>query len=142
VERKVFRTGDGVELSYLEGGSGPPLILLPGWSQTAAMYGQSFAALTAVARVIALDHRGHGESSKPDRGYRVMCLSKDLFDLIRALGLERPDVVGHSTGATVIWSYLALFAAERPLRRQACLPVVQSFKTHARPSSRGSTLFV
>ena len=117
MERRSFRTSDGVELSYLEGGSGPPLILLPGWSQTAAMYGQSFAALTAVARVIALDHRGHGESAKPEHGYRIQCLSKDLFELIRALDLEAPDVVGHSMGATVIWSYLSLWGAERPLGR-------------------------
>jgi len=117
MERKVFRTADGVDLSYLEGGSGPPLILLPGWSQTAALFGQSFQALSAVARVIALDHRGHGLSAKPATGYRVMVLSKDLFELIRGLGLERPDVAGHSMGATVIWSYLALFGAERPLGR-------------------------
>lgn len=117
MERKSFRTSDGVELSYLEGGRGPPLILLPGWSQTAAMYGQSFAALTAIARVIALDHRGHGESAKPDHGYRIQVLSKDLFELIRALDLRQPDVVGHSMGATVTWSYLSLWGAERPLGR-------------------------
>jgi len=117
MERRVFRTTDGVDLSYLEGGSGHPLILLPGWSQTAALYGQSFDALSAVARVIALDHRGHGLSAKPSHGYRIQVLSKDLFELIRALDLRAPDVAGHSMGATVIWSYLSLFAAERPLGR-------------------------
>lgn len=117
MERKSVRTRDGVALSYLEGGTGQPLIMIPGWSQTVTSFQHQFAALSQVARVIAVDMRGHGESDKPDHGYRVQRLAKDLFDVIEALGLRTPDMLGHSMGAAVTWSYLSLFGAERPPRR-------------------------
>ncbi len=117
MQRKSIRTSDGVRLSYLEGGQGHPLLMLPGWSQTAAMYERQFDDLCRMARVIALDHRGHGESDKPDHGYRVQRLAKDLFELIDTLQLSEPDILAHSMGVAVTWSYLSLFGAERPPRR-------------------------
>lgn len=117
MEKKSVRTRDGVALSYLEGGEGRPLIMLPGWSQTAAMFAGQFEDLCQVARVIALDHRGHGDSDKPDHGYKVQRLAKDLFEVVEALELDRPDIIAHSMGAAVAWSYLLMFAAERPPRR-------------------------
>lgn len=117
MERKSIRTTDGVSLSFLEGGEGRPLVMLPGWSQAATVYGRQSDDFCRIARVIALDHRGHGESDKPDHGYRVQRLAKDLFELIDALQLDQPDVLAHSMGAAVLWSYLSLFGAERPPRR-------------------------
>ncbi|MGD9502462.1 MAG: alpha/beta fold hydrolase, partial [Methyloceanibacter sp.] len=117
MERKSVRTTDGVRLGYLEGGEGRPLILLPGWSQGATIFGRQFEDLRQIGRVIALDHRGHGESDKPDHGYKVERLAKDLFEVIDRLQLEEPDIVAHSMGAAVAWSYLLLFGAEKPARR-------------------------
>ncbi len=117
MERKSVRTKDGVNISYLEGGSGHPLLMLAGWSQSATIFQHQFEDLSRVARVIAVDHRGHGESEKPDYGYRVQRLAKDLFELIDALQLAEPDILAHSLGAAVTWSYLSLFGAERPPRR-------------------------
>jgi non-heme chloroperoxidase len=117
MQRKSIRTHDGVTLSYLERGAGHPLVMLPGWSQSAAMYERQFDDFCRISRVIALDHRGHGESDKPDHGYRVQRLAKDLFELIDALQLVEPDILAHSMGAAVTWSYLSLFGPERPPRR-------------------------
>ncbi|MEM7446227.1 MAG: alpha/beta hydrolase [Pseudomonadota bacterium] len=117
MERRAVTTSDGVRLSYLVGGTGQPIVMVPGWSQTATSFENQFAALCSVSRVIALDMRGHGESEKPDHGYRVQRLAKDLFDVIEALNLDQPDLLGHSMGAAVIWSYLSLFRAERPARK-------------------------
>lgn len=117
MERGAVRTSDGVGLSYLTGGSGHPLIMLCGWSQAATVFQRQFDAMCAVARVFAVDSRGHGESEKPDGGYRISRLAKDLFDLIVALGLEQPDIMAHSLSASVTWSYLSMFGADRPPRR-------------------------
>lgn len=117
MERRSIITGSGLELSYLEGGAGHPLVMLPGWSQSAAEFDRQFEDLSRVARVIAVDQRGHGESAKPAGGYRIQRLAKDLYDLIGALDLDRPDLLGHSMGVSVIWSYLSLFGDERPPRR-------------------------
>ena len=103
----------GVRLHYREAGRGAPLVLLPGWSQTAAMYGDTIETLSSRCRVIALDHRGHGESEKVDHGYHLARLAMDLRELILALDLEKITLLGHSMGAAVIFSYLELFGTDR-----------------------------
>lgn len=117
MDRKSIRTNDGVTLSYLEGGEGRPLLMLTGWSQTASIFNRQFDEFRHIARIIALEHRGHGESEKPNHGYRIQRLAKDLFDMIDRLELVEPDILAHSMGAAVTWSYLLLFGAERPPRR-------------------------
>ena len=64
-------TGDGVTLRYIEAGEGQPLVMIPGWSQTAAQYSHQIEGLSDRYRVISLDMRGHGDSDKPNSGYRI-----------------------------------------------------------------------
>ena len=91
--------------------------MLCGWSQAATVFQHQFDAMCAVARVFVVDTRGHGESEKPDDGYHIGRLAKDLFDLIVALDLDQPDILAHSLSASVTWSYLSMFGVERPPRR-------------------------
>ena len=51
--------------------------------------------LTEHRRVIAVDMRGHGESDKPNHGYRVGRLAKDLSEVLDKLGLSSVDLLGH-----------------------------------------------
>lgn len=60
--KKTFETSDGATLAYTDEGSGKALILLPGWSQSAAMFRHQIVHLSKSRRVIALDFRGHGQS--------------------------------------------------------------------------------
>ena len=108
-----FETRDGARLHYLDVGRGPAVILLPGWSQTAAMFSGQVDALSERYRVIALDHRGHGESDKCDHGYRVYKLAMDLRELILALQLNQIAILGHSMGGAVIFAYFDLFGSDR-----------------------------
>ena len=80
-------TNDGVTLRYDEAGSGKPLVCIPGWSQTAAQWKHQVSGLSDRYRVIAVDMRGHGESTKPDHGYTIQRLAKDVQDLLVALNL-------------------------------------------------------
>ena len=114
---KTVAVSDGTALHYIETGEGRPLLLVPGWSQSAAEFVHQIDAFAKFARVFAIDMRGHGESAKPKNGYRVQRLAKDLYDVIVRLGLEEPDVLGHSMGSSVIWAYLSMFGDERPLGR-------------------------
>ena len=100
---------DGVTLNAIEAGSGHPLIMIPGWSQSAAEYGRNIAALAKGCHVIALDMRSHGSSMNMKTGHRIQRLAKDLSEAIDALGFASVDVLGHSMGSSVIWSYLDLF---------------------------------
>jgi non-heme chloroperoxidase len=104
---------DGTRLHYEDHGAGRTLILIHGWSFSGRFFNGNVDELAAEYRVIVVDLRGHGESDKPDRGYRVARLAKDLFDLIEALELEDVTVLGWSIGASIIWSYLELFGNHR-----------------------------
>ena len=57
-------TSDGVRLHDVEAGAGPPVVLLHGWSQTAAQFTYHIAGLQDRYRLIAMDMRGHGNSAK------------------------------------------------------------------------------
>ncbi|MGI9658411.1 MAG: alpha/beta fold hydrolase, partial [Gaiellaceae bacterium] len=106
-------TSDGVGLHYEEAGSGAPLVMIPGWSQTAAQFEPQLRGLSDRRRVIALDMRGHGRSEKPAHGYRISRLAKDLHDVLEALELDKVSLLGHSMGVSVIWCYLDTFGSER-----------------------------
>jgi pimeloyl-ACP methyl ester carboxylesterase len=114
--RRTIAISNGVSLNAIEAGSGDPLIMIPGWSQSAAEFGRNIEALARDRRVIALDMRSHGESPNIENGHRIQRLAKDLFEVIEALGIDSADVLGHSTGSSVIWSYLDLFGPAK-LRR-------------------------
>jgi len=106
-------TNDGVELHYVDVGSGPTIVLIPGWSQTAAQFQAQLDGLKDRYRLIAIDMRGHGKSAKPEHGYRIPRLAKDVHDVLTALDLQDVTLLGHSMGCSVIWSYLELFGPER-----------------------------
>jgi non-heme chloroperoxidase len=106
-------TNDGINLHYLEAGSGKPILMIPGWSQTAEQFKYQLTGLSDRYRVIAVDMRGHGESDKPEFGYKISRLAKDVDDLIQALDLDEVNILGHSMGSSVIWNYYDLFGPER-----------------------------
>jgi non-heme chloroperoxidase len=112
VKEGYFTTNDGYRLHYIEAGKGKPIVMIPGWSQTAAQWKHQME-LADQYHVIALDMRGHGESSKGDYGYRMHRLSKDVYDFIVARNLRDVTLMGHSMGASVMWGYWDLYRNER-----------------------------
>lgn len=108
-----YTLADGTKLHYLEAGRGKPVVLIPGWSQTAAMFEGQLEGLSSRYRVIALDMRGHGESSKPAGGYRMAQLAQDTHEFLEGMGLRDVALGGHSMGASVMWSYWDHYGADR-----------------------------
>ena len=98
---------NGVRLHYVSGGKGEPVILLPGWPETWWAYHKIMPDLAKTHRVISVDFRGMGSSSKPADGYDKKSMAKDISELIRQLGYEKADVVGHDIGAMVAFSLAA-----------------------------------
>lgn len=105
---RTFQTSDAVNLHYLEAGAGRVLLLIPGWSQTAAMFQGLIDDLSRDHKVVAIDMRGHGQSAKPSHGYRIARLAKDLYEFLVHSNLTDVTLIGHSMGCAVIWSYLEL----------------------------------
>ena len=87
---------------------GPALVVVHGITNSAR--GWDFVCRELAADAYVVDLRGHGETDKPEHGYRTADYAADLAGVIGALGLERPAVLGHSLGARVS----ARLAAERP----------------------------
>ena len=106
-------TANGLRLHYRDwGGSGQPMVLLHGLASTCHIWDLVAPILRNSFAVVALDQRGHGESDKPQTGYDFATLAADLHGFVRALGLERPLIVGHSWGGDVALEY----AAEYPTK--------------------------
>ncbi len=88
---------------------GPLLLLLHGFPETSHCWNRHIAPLAAAGfRVVAPDQRGIGLSSKPEdvAAYRIDHLAADIVAIVRSLGRERAQVVGHDWGGAVTW-YLA-----------------------------------
>lgn len=93
----------GLRIEYHEQGRrGPtPLVFLHGVTDSWRSFEPVLALLPVSLHAIALSFRGHGESSKPESGYRYADLAADVARLLDTLGLRRAVVVGHSMGAMV-----------------------------------------
>ncbi|MGQ4615883.1 alpha/beta fold hydrolase [Nocardia sp. R7R-8] len=113
---------NGVDLHYVIGGQGAPLLLLPGWPQTWWAFHKVMAPLAQQFQVIAVDLRGMGSSGKPESGYDKKTMATDILALARSLGHEQVNIAGHDIGSLVAHS----FAANHPeaARRIALLDVV------------------
>ena len=112
-----FRHGP-IEIAYLDEGVGEPIVLVHGFASNRQVNwvhpGWVTALTRAGRRVIALDNRGHGESSKlyrPD-DYRTERMAEDVGALLDHLAIETADVMGYSMGARI-----TAFLAHRAPRR-------------------------
>ena len=107
-------TSDGVTLHYTDEGSGPPVVLIAGFTASAETWElQRRPLLAAGHRVLGFDRRSHGASDNPAYGQRMARHGKDLRDLLDAAGLDQVVLVGGSMGASAIWAYYDLFGADR-----------------------------
>jgi microsomal epoxide hydrolase len=91
-----FQTSDGVKLHYLEAGSGPTLVLVPGWTMPAEIWEHQLRHFASTHRVVALDPRGQGRSEKPNYGYQPSRRALDIGELLEHLGGEPAIVAGWS----------------------------------------------
>jgi pimeloyl-ACP methyl ester carboxylesterase len=105
-----FYTNDNVALDYNVYGEGPAIILIAGYSGNQSTWtAQITPLLEAGLKVITYDRRNHGLSQSVDYGMRISRHGQDLFELISKLKIKKPILLGHSMGASTIFSYLSLY---------------------------------
>lgn len=88
------------------------LVFLPGPTDSWPSYRQVMENLPPSVRTIAVTSRGHGDSDKPEQGYRVEDFAADAVDVLDALDVGRAVVVGHS-GSCLVARRVALDHPER-----------------------------
>jgi pimeloyl-ACP methyl ester carboxylesterase len=94
-----------IEIAYrIEGAEhgGIPLVLIMGYGGLMEMWPPAILdELARTRRVIVFDNRGMGYSSSSERDYSIPLFAEDTAGLLRALGIERADVLGWSMGSFV-----------------------------------------
>lgn len=122
---------NGIKLHYrIGGGTGSPVVLLHGYTQTGHMWAPLAAELAKKHRVIVPDLRGAGGSDKPANGYDKKTMAQDINALLRSLGLERSAIVGHDIGLMVAYAYAAQFPeqTDKLVLMDAFLPGIGNWK--------------
>jgi pimeloyl-ACP methyl ester carboxylesterase len=116
-------------LAYSDyGGSGKPVLMLPGMGALRSEYRLLAPRLSQVGyRAVTVDLRGQGESSVPWNTYDVPSVGGDILALIEHLNAQAAHLIGTSfAAAPAVWA-----AAERPDRIHS-LVLIGAFVRHAK----------
>jgi pimeloyl-ACP methyl ester carboxylesterase len=106
-----LQLSDGVTLAYLDVGKrdGTPLVLIHGYTDSARDWAPIEPLLADKFRLIIVDLRGHGVSSKPDCCYTRFDFAEDIKLLLDQLHLASADLAGHSLGSVVAQTFAELW---------------------------------
>lgn len=104
------RLRSGIRVRVVERGdaSGLPVLMLPGWGSTVYVWRRILPAVAEAGfRAIAVDLKGSGLSDKPlgESQYTSDAMVDHLGEIIEALSLKRPAVVGHSQSASIAYRF-------------------------------------
>lgn len=123
------------EIALVQGGSGPPLLMIHGYPQTHVIWHKIAPRMAERFTIVAPDLRGYGASSKPPSDkehlrYSKRAMALDMVEVMAALGFDRFDVVGHDRGARVTYR----LALDHPLRvrRAAVLDIIPTLEQFER----------
>jgi pimeloyl-ACP methyl ester carboxylesterase len=107
---------NGQSLAYIDMGerSGPAVVLIHGFTDSARDWVPMLPYMSKHYRLILVDIRGHGQSSKPECCYTRLDFAYDIKLLLDALGVQRVDIVGHSLGSIIAQTF-AEYWPERTL---------------------------
>jgi pimeloyl-ACP methyl ester carboxylesterase len=117
-----FHNG-AVEIAYLDEGEGEPIVLVHGFGSSKTVNWVYPAWVSELRkngrRVVALDNRGHGDSSKlyDPEAYHLPIMASDVSALMDHLGIERADIMGYSLGARMT----AWLAYSQPQRLRSAI---------------------
>ena len=110
---QYVQINDDVELYYEERGAGTPLIFIPGWTMTTAFFEHQLAYFSRQYRVITIDPRSQGRSSKTLENNTYAQHASDLAAFMEALDLEDVVLAGWSSGAHTLYAYIRAFSLAR-----------------------------
>ena len=93
---------NGIEIHYDTSGSGPALILIPGWGGSGESWRSEMINLLASRfTVITYDPRGTGQSDKPNEPYTTKRFADDVVELLKQLHLTSAHILGFSMGGSI-----------------------------------------
>lgn len=112
-DEQGYLDNEGARIWYATYGSGAPVIMLHGGLGHSGNWGYQVPSLVRNGyRVILLDSRGHGRSTRDSRPFTYELMASDVLAAMAALHLEKAALVGWSDGACTS----LVLAAEAPVR--------------------------
>ncbi len=110
IHRKKILDKNGVKLAYYVYGKGEPtLIFVVAWIWTAEFWLPQVNYFSQNFKIITVDMRGTGESSKPTDNYTLDLYVEDLNSIIEELQDESIVLVGECIGASIAIKYVAKY---------------------------------
>ncbi len=91
-----------ITLNYEERGQGPAFLFIPGLVGLLNAWEFQLAEFSKRYRCIVFDHRGTGDSDKPNDSYSTQAIARDAVALLDKLGIDKAHVAGTSTGGCVL----------------------------------------
>jgi len=117
----------GLTVHYQQAGEGPDLVMIHGLTGNLASWNLRIVPLLwDDFRVLTYDLRGHGYTEATPSGYTADDMATDLLDLLDALEIVRPTIVGHSYGADIALYFALNFPdqVETVIAIEAALPAM------------------
>lgn len=103
---------NGIQFYYEQHGKGRPLVLIAGFTCDTSFWGTILEELARHFQVTIFDNRGVGQSDCPDHPYTIEMMAHDVWGLIDHLKLDKPYLLGHSMGGTIV-QFLAFHHPQR-----------------------------
>ena len=100
-EYEKYLTVEGMKIHYVVRGAGSPLLLLHGAAHLLETWDLNIRSLSEHYQVYAMDLPGHGLSDKPGVAYDMSFFTECALGFMRALGIERASLIGHSMGGQI-----------------------------------------
>lgn len=122
---------NGISLYYESYGQGAPLLVIHGNGGSIDRLRCQIAFFSKTRRVVAADSRAHGHSDNGPGPLKYEQIADDLSELVRSLGIERVDVLGHSDGGIVA----LLLAIRHPSQVGSVVASSPNLRPNAVPSA-------
>jgi non-heme chloroperoxidase len=113
VRENYFRTSDDAIIYFEDHGAGKPIVLVHGFVCSTKFFEKNIEGLSKTNRVILLDLRGHGNSSKCLHGHTVARYAQDIKELLDYLNVEHATILGWSVSGQIPLKYNMLFGNHR-----------------------------
>jgi non-heme chloroperoxidase len=110
---ELLEVAPQVKIFYESTGEGQVLVFIPGWTMTSGIWKEQVTNFSKTYRVITIDPRSHGNSSKTVAGNSLQQHAKDLRKLIEELNLNNVTLIGWSMGVATILEYVNLYDNDR-----------------------------
>jgi pimeloyl-ACP methyl ester carboxylesterase len=113
IMKDYFRTSDDAVIYYEDYGSGRPIVLIPGFVCSTRFFERNVEGLSKNNRLVIMDPRGHGNSSKSLEGHTLKAYARDIKELLDHLNLKDAFLLAWSMSGQTILKYFQSYKNHR-----------------------------